>query len=191
MTTNYPKSLSTDFGGNLNPDQLFNEIKANTNISPNCIIVFNVGDNVDIKFISPLSGAELAVLNTIIANHVPKSITGNIINNIIISSDQVTTNTYTTIASFSFPGTNLWRNVSNIKVISFMEYGGTSYMVRIYDITNNNQVCLKTFSNTDENIYDLGILSNLPNNESIFEVQAKISGSTVAYIKNINIYYDD
>tara|TARA_R100001163_G_C5068136_1_gene207975 strand:+ start:893 stop:1852 length:960 start_codon:yes stop_codon:yes gene_type:complete len=74
MTTSYNRSLSTDFGNNLRPDQLINEINLNTSINPLCLTVKNTNsqpDLVAITFNSDLNGSEIVTLDNIINNHIP------------------------------------------------------------------------------------------------------------------------
>lgn len=66
------KSLSVDFGGNLNTTQLTSEINSAGGISPTCLGVFNRGDVVTIKFDATLSGNELTALNNVITAHSPE-----------------------------------------------------------------------------------------------------------------------
>lgn len=188
--TTYIKSLSTDFSGNLNSGQLVTEIETNTEITPVCLTVFNIGDDVRIKFANFLSAKEQTILNTIISIHTPALPIGYTVSNISIPEDIIDSTTYITLTSFNFPGKNLWPHITNIKIISLMESGGTSYDVRVFDITNNNYICSINLSNTDESICDLGALSNIPTGEAIFELHAKINNTSVAHIKNISIYHD-
>ncbi len=190
MVTVYNYSLSSDFVGGLTPNQLWNEIEADTNIAPTCLIVFNVGDNVDIKFDSALSGSEQTALNILVSSHTPITHQGYSVTNISISNYSITDITYTTVTSFNFPGTNVMTDISHMKIISMMEEGGTSYDVKVYDVTNNKQLAVANFNNTDESICDMGTLSNLPTGEAIVEIMAKVNGNTDAYIKNISIHYD-
>lgn len=71
MATTYTKSLTTNFGGNLNPDQILTEIEADEGIAPTCITVMNIADNVDIIFDSALDAGEQTILDGIITAHVP------------------------------------------------------------------------------------------------------------------------
>jgi hypothetical protein len=186
------KSLSTDFGGNLFPDQLADEINASSEIAPRCFVVINIGDTVCIKFDTNtnLLSSELSKLDDLISNHFPKPFQSQVVENINISENHVESTDYITVVTFNFPGTSVWSNISNIKIISLMEDGGQSYDIKIYDVTNKKTVCSKNLSKTEESIYDLGTLFNLPDNEAIFELQAKVNGETVAHIKNINIFHD-
>jgi len=70
MTTIYTRSLSSNFGGNLNPSQLIDEINVAIG-SPSCFFLENIGDVVNIYFASALSGPQQTTLNGVIAAHVP------------------------------------------------------------------------------------------------------------------------
>jgi hypothetical protein len=74
MTTIYTKSLSTDFGGNLNTTQFHAEIVNDLTINKTLIGVNNLDDVVDIVFSSALDSGELTALNLLITNHVPLNV---------------------------------------------------------------------------------------------------------------------
>lgn len=188
----YTKTISIDFSGNLKSNQFHLEIEAEPGITgANLVGIQVTGDTVEIEFDGSLSAGEQTTLNTLISNHSPNSDVGGVISNISVPEHFIDLTNYTTIATFSYPGSNNWPNTSNIKVISIMETGGTSYDIKIMDITNNNQIVTKNLTNVDEEICDLGTLSNLPTDPAIFEVQAKIVGSsTVAHVKNVHVYHD-
>ncbi len=183
------RSLATDFGGILNISQLHTEITEDNSINPTLIGIDLTDDVVDINFDSELAVNEIIKLNVIIASHVPTPPVGKNVSNISIVNQDIESTTYVTISSFNFPGTDLWTNVTNIKIIGFMEEDGTSYDVKIYDITNGKVICSKNLTNEDEDICDLGTVSNLPTTSSIFEVWCRTNGTTIAHVKNVNIYY--
>jgi len=95
MTSIVTRSLATDFGGNLNPNQLITEINNSPSISPNCFYISNIGDVVDIYFDAALSGPETTTLNGIIASHVPDNPT--IVNESVSTTDNQTLNNKTII----------------------------------------------------------------------------------------------
>jgi hypothetical protein len=192
MASTVVKSLSSDFGGTWNQSQLHTEIEAEGGITTALTgINHETGsDDIDIVFASALSGPETTALNSVISAHSPEANVGSNISNISIPDNQIDLTTYVTIATFNFPGTNKWKDVTHIKVISVMEEGGTSYDVRVFDVTNNLEIASANWNNTDEDICDFGTLNNLPTGESILELHAKVNGSSVAHIKNMNIYYD-
>ncbi len=69
MATDYIYSLATDFPGGLNSSQLYTLIN-NSAIVPRLLAINTDGDVVTIQFNSALSGAEVTILNDIIANYV-------------------------------------------------------------------------------------------------------------------------
>jgi hypothetical protein len=73
-----------------------------------------------------------------------------------------------------------------------MSSGLTSYTIQVYDKTNSEIIAEKEFFNTESNLNDLGIISNLPQTNSTFEVYVKTNGSKSAnaYIENIIITYN-
>jgi hypothetical protein len=66
----YTKSLSTDFGGELNARQFHDEI-TDSSITTTLVGINQSGDVVNINFVSALSGPDETTLNTLITNHVP------------------------------------------------------------------------------------------------------------------------
>lgn len=186
----YNKSLATDFGGTVRVSQLHKEIMAETGITKTLDGINLKGDVVAISFTQALTAGEQNLLNTVITNHIPTTKTGIKISNISIFTQKVDETVYKSISNFNFPGTTKIKNTTNFKVISFMEEGGTSYDIRIVDMTNNNVIVSKNLTNTEEGITDLGTINSLPANEAIFELQVKVNDSSVAYVKNINMVYD-
>lgn len=91
---------------------------------------------------------------------------------VITDSSSTNSETYFTIMYFTVPGENV-NKIQSIKILSKKKGNLTSYSVRIYDATNNNVIVENTFTNNSILINDIGILSNLPTNEAIVEVQAK------------------
>ena len=87
--------------------------------------------------------------------------------------DRVETNssTYVLARSFIFRGTTTMGTPTNIKAISYGDPGSTS-AVRIFDLTNSLVIAEKTgIVDSVATIQDLGILSNLPTGEAIWEIQ--------------------
>lgn len=91
---------------------------------------------------------------------------------------------YARLASFTFPGSDNV-DLSFIKVISYMDTSITSYDLRIYDATNNAIISEANFNNIIEQVNDMGILSNLPVSEAIWEVLSKRNGGSG---NNKNVY---
>lgn len=184
----YTYSLASDFGGSLKLGQFHDEVNAEGTISPSLTSVTLVGDVVSVTFNSALSGAEETTLDGLVSAHTPTNIGSQTIN-LAVETDDITDTTYHTVMVFNYLGSDS-QTPTHIKVVSEMDDGGTSYDIRIMDVTNNNAVCTSNFTNTLAQVNDLGTLSNLPTNAAIFEVQIKVNGSTTANVREFVMYYD-
>lgn len=179
----YIYSLSSDFGGNLAAGQLSREIMADVTIVTTLVTIRTKGDVVTVSFVSAISGAEETALDNLVAAHVPIVISKELLFSLSIPENIVESTTYVSLTSFLYTAGLV---INNMCIISLMAPGGTSYDVRIYDSTNNNTIASANFNNTSETNQSLGTISNLPIVDSIFEIQAKVNGSTTAYIRNLN-----
>lgn len=183
----YVYNILSDFDNGVNLNLLKQEIKNDIFINFSILLV---GNSIKIYFSDILSNHNILKLNNIIKNHDPTiKPTGNNIMNISIPTKRLTNTIYTTVITFIYPGMKLM-DVTSFKVISKLESHGNSYDVKIIDITNNKTIAQNSFNNTLESVNDIGIISNLDDNESILELQAKVNGFSVVYIKNLNIYFD-
>jgi len=87
---------------------------------------------------------------------------------------------YTKLASFIYSGSNNVGNILEIYVNTWATENNMTFDIRIYDNTNSNVIAeLQNISSTDEkNIQSLGVISNLPEEQAIFELHIKkTSGS--------------
>jgi len=87
---------------------------------------------------------------------------------------------YKSLAKFLFPGSNSLGSVSTIKAVvktlrSKTFSGKCSGYIRIYDVTNAKVICEKGYSTTYAHILNLGVLSNIPTEEAVWELQLKSS----------------
>lgn len=195
MTTTYTKSLPSDFSGNLHGEQLKKEINS-TIITPNCIVVKNTGDDVDIIFESALSAGQQTTLDNLISNHSPNNNTPK--NNLFTYTPRTTYSSslvYQRVGGpFKYQGSDNVGNIDYIEVVAYKDALPTSYDVRIYDSTNGTVLAESTgLTNTDEQIIDLGTISNIPSGPSLLEVQVKQSGGTTknVYLEQVLIYFDN
>jgi hypothetical protein len=87
----------------------------------------------------------------------------------------INSSTYTAAAQFIYAGTSSVFSPSKIEVILAGTNNPTTGSVRIQDITNNQTIAEITGVNpgTIETIISLGIVSNLPLSDAIFEVQLR------------------
>jgi len=99
---------------------------------------------------------------------------------------------YEVKAHVIFKGTNILGNPSSIKVVAKSQSGYYGYNggVRIFDLTNNSTVVTKSISyDSSYRIIDLGELSNLSEDESIWEIQIKGHKYRRLYILSLSIYF--
>ena len=121
----------------------------------------------------------------------------NIAKNIVITlcgneQNYIFTNNlfYTVFNSFCFCGTGIAGIPTNIKIIAHIEKAEDSCLVRIYDVTNSKVICEKAgIVNLTSEVIDLGILSNLPIGNAVFEIQAKSTDGDEIRIASLAINY--
>lgn len=191
MSVTYTKSIITDFNNNINTSKLANEI-VNQGFIPTLLTINTLGDAVYIIFNMSLSVGEQTVLNTVISNHTGVNIVYETISKISLKNDIISTTSYIRVGTFIYPGSNHMTNISKITGIGYMESGVTNYSIRIYDKTNNLTIVENTFTNINEDILNLGLISNIPTEESVIEISVKKTGgngNNKAYVDNITIYY--
>lgn len=185
----YTYSHSTDFSGNINLSQLHKDI-LNSNISSPIEGITMNGDNVIINFTSSLSVTDKTTLDAIVSVHTPIPVLGSNIQNISFNVYDIDRSIYTTIGTIIYPGSKYWQLVTNIKSISFMETGGSSYYMRIYDVTHNNTIAETEMTNTIDKISDLGALNNISDDSAVWEIQCKVVDTTIVHVKNVHVYYN-
>ena len=159
----------------------------------------------DLNAIADHNGIAGAVENNLVsfdANGLPKD-TGhkaeeiNIAKNIVITLcgnayNYIFTNNlfYTIFNKFCFCGTDVAGTPTNIKIIAHIEKAEDSCSVRVYDVTNSKVICEKTgIVNLTSEVIDLGILSNLPSGNAVFEIQAKSTDGDEIRISSLAINY--
>lgn len=87
---------------------------------------------------------------------------------------------------FIYGGTDSELDITKVEVILYLEQNNVKGSVRLYDLTNANVIAEVTnVGITTPSIIDLGIISNLPTSEAIFEIQVKRETANPA--KNIFI----
>ena len=104
--------------------------------------------------------------------------------------DRVRSNYYNRVVSVIYDSEK-FGPLHQVKVMSYMEYGLTSYDVEVYDKTNETSLIETNFNNTEDvTENNLGIISNPPEGRVILEINLKKVGSLskYAYIQNIIFY---
>jgi hypothetical protein len=94
--------------------------------------------------------------------------------------------TYTTMYSFSYPGSDI-TTLDKVSCMSSMDVGVTSYDVRLFDITNSQVIFSINLNHTVQVVSSISTFNNLPSTDAVFEVQARKNGGS----GNQNIYVDD
>lgn len=152
-----------------------------------------IGSDLKLFFTESLTSGEQTTLDGILSAHQP--VDESIINYshyYINKTDRVNA-IYKKFASFKFEGTSAqnMEEITSIQLLSSIEDNNEEYDVRIFDIQNNTVICEKTniTGNTDS-LNDMGALTNVPAESSIFEVQAKKSNgkSTNVTINQFTFY---
>jgi len=189
------KSLSSDFSGNLKSEQFHQEI-LDSSITTSLNGINVTGNVVEIEFDGTLDAGETTTLNTLISNHVPDNSPSkkNFFTFDPRTSDTTATSYKTIRSSFKYAGSDEIGVINYIEIIGYKDSSPTSYAVRVYDVTNNNILAEKTgLTNTEEEIIDLGSISNIPTQSAILEIQAKRVGGNGnnkrVYIEHVVIYH--
>ena len=84
---------------------------------------------------------------------------------------------YVALLAFRFGGSGAWGTPSEMKVVARVEQATRPGDIRIFDVTNGLAIAEVTgLTSLVDAIVDLGIISNIPATEAIFELQAKKVG---------------
>lgn len=106
-------------------------------------------------------------------------------------SEKTKNTTYTTQTKFVFPGTNYVVPIA-FKCVAEMDDNTIAAQTRIFHKDSGNVICESPSFSGAEQIVNYGNISNLPPEESILEVQLRLttaSGSKFAWMHAVNIYY--
>ena len=142
------------------------------------------GVDVDIGITETLDAGEITTLDTVVQDHKDNAST-NITDaptypatdiNVVVK-DTSNSTSYVVSAEFIFRGTNVLGIPAAIKAITDSVTSGD---IKIYDVTNAETICEKiSVTAGSPTIVDLGVLSNLPVEEALFEIQIRKVGSTI------------
>ena len=194
MVTVYRKSLSNNFGGNLNTDNLLSEITDEPEITVECYSVINLNDNVDISFANDLSLEERDILDQVISthDHTVKSIS-NLIEIVQPLKAYSTLKVFEKVAVYLYNGNNM-STINNVKVVTYKDSDIDSYELQVIDVTNQKKIGEAIFYNNDESINNIENFINVPQNEAILEISIKNNGgspTSKVYISLIKIFIEN
>jgi hypothetical protein len=189
--TSYTYSLSSDFGGNLKPRQLHNNILASA-ITETLQGIVGTGDVVNIIFDTALSSGDQTILDGLVSSYVMLP-DYDVYNHLPVVPNGVAFNqpAYRLFARCIYPGSVIANTILFIKIDSYMDVGITSYDIRVRDATNNNVMATANFTNTVFTINDLGTISNVPTGEIAIEMDVRRNGGNNTlnvYINNAILY---
>lgn len=142
------------------------------------------GTEVTVTLTPTLTAPEETTLDTVVQDHKDNASTNikdataypyNDMN--ILVKDTTNSTSYIISGSFIFRGTDILGIPTHIKAILDSASGGD---IKIYDVTNAQTICEKIgASSASPATFDLGVLSNLPIQEAIFEIQIRKVASTI------------
>lgn len=151
----------------------------------------NATSQIDIVFTQELSNEQLIILNNAIDDYIPPQElyiplrNETILNNAVISSIA-----YSVIGTYYFSSLDNDTFITSFTIVSCVK-GAISYKIRIYDSINNKIICeTDSLNNTNLQIVKLDNLSNIPLNDTLFEIQGIISdNSNTCDVKLIQINF--
>lgn len=187
----YTKSLSSDFGGNINLENLHNEISIDSLITTVLIGINLTEDIVEIVFDESLSSEEILELDNVISTHnsVQRADPSEI-KVIYPKIDYLTTSSYKLVSRFVYDG-SIYKGIDSIKILSYKDPSITSYDIKIYNDTNEQTIGTINLTNNTEQINDITTLTNIPTGFAIIEIWGKKNGGSTdkrIYINNIIFY---
>lgn len=181
-------SIINDFGGvTPNISQLNDEIQ-NSSIVTICNGVSLYQDDVFVYFVSSISGPEKVILDALVSAHIPnfQPTTDKRIDLHISKNTKKTT--YSRMATTTLPVTTF----AKADCIGYRTSDATSYSILIFDKNNKNILLETTLTNTEEGKQQLGVLTNLPTDESQIEISLRRNGGSstaLAYLESVVIHY--
>lgn len=191
----YLKSVfANGFDDITSPGELDYTIKSDPNITSVLTGIVVNNNLVQFYFQTALDTNSLNELNSLITT----TYTPNPSNAITSTKTQQFSNLVTDFAETSYANicTLIWENPSlfnkivSLRIVSYMETGGTSYTVRVYNVVERTNLSLDTFYNTDEQMITLTLLLNQPVNISNIELQVKVSNTTPTLVNVRNFSFD-
>lgn len=182
MSHSHSFTVSPGFAIQSNVNLLISDYQS-SGISSTLTSVNIIGDCLEFVFESELSLVEHLELENLVKlrdNEVPlapKQIT------VSPNVDFINSTAFVSVATVVFPGLNSLQSVSHVKVVGYMETGGTSYQIRLYDVLNHKTIAEGSFTNSSIDILTLDIVGDFSDTVSILELHCKVVGSTT----NVNI----
>jgi hypothetical protein len=193
MTTEYTKSLATDFGGNLLLNQFHDEILAEGGITTNFKGLTHTLDVVSIFFESVLSNAEITALDSLTSAHTPDTSAKRIYSYRVYPEERkINSTNWTLIGSFEFPGTNTNGTINYIDILSCIDNDSETYDVEVICRGDNSLLAEGTFGNTELLSNELTNTASFPSNKDIIEISIKSTNKKkTVNIQEIIFWYEN
>lgn len=188
------KSLATNFSGNLKSAQFHKEILANVSIvSANLIGINKTADVIEILFDGVLSASDQTTLNGIIDLHSPDNSIPRNEHFTVTPKLKNEEDEYEVSKVFVYRGSTNIGAINYIDLVSYMDSSITSYSARVVDRNTGLVIAEKTgMTNTEEQVQDLGTISNVPTDKTLLELQIKRTGGNkkkYVYAYQLVVYY--
>lgn len=186
MEINY--SLANDFNDGLDNGQFQLEIRSNADITELCTHINTNGDDVSIYFENALNGTELNILDTLVSLHIPIP-EYTYLMRFSPKTTVIDTSTYILIGTFYL--TNVTIPIKKIEIVSYMDFGSTSFTVKLIYRNTNTVIAEGTFSNTNFSINTITNIDFSPTDIGLIDIIAsRISSETIkhAYISDIVLW---
>jgi len=186
MLYSYIYSKTSDFSGNINLDNLHSELKGSSLSVKKFDGISINDDNVKILFNLELTPEEEMVLSSLITNHNSvEKINVKVRDTLLSKFVTVNETVYKKIVTYMFKK-DIYKGISNIKVISYMDSSVTSYDIKIYNLTENSEISTSNFTNVKENANVISDLPSFGNFETLIEIHMRRNGGP----SNSKIYID-
>lgn len=186
----YTYSLSTDFPDGLVTNQFHKILKEANTISVQFFGLNVYDDVVEIIYESSLSGAEEIELNSIISSYIPlEGPEKNKFFQVFPSVTSVISLSWTSVGIFKYAGSVVDGLINYVDLIARTGSSLTTYDARVVNTANGQILCsVSGLNNTTYQLNDLGVISNIPEEETILDIQVKRNGVSTIYIQAAVIY---
>jgi hypothetical protein len=152
----------------------------------------NIEATLDVVYNQELTNEQKIVLDNIISGYTPPQQLVKIIKTETIVLSQNTllpTNNYTVIGTYFYTKPTDDSFISSFKIVSSVD-GNTNYKFKVNDSINDSILCESlTFNNNTLQIINITDISNLPNNDTLLEIQCVVSGNNKCNIKLVQINF--
>lgn len=183
----YAYSLSIDFSGNIDTNQLDFEI-TQTSITAVFDGINQNSGTIDIVFDSSLTVSHKTELDNVVASHSPFNALSSKTTELHPFNEAIDTTTYINQGISYFPGSKSQLPTA-IQSLSKLT-SGTTYYVRVFDKSHARIIAEAALNNTDEEFCDLGEIGGFCQMKAEWELQTKVAPGSTAIIKNLSIFYE-